>query len=84
MPTATVAELAAAYEAHAAIYYRRRDGKAGNVSMALRPLIDAYGDRPADSVGREEVRQLRDAMIARGLARTTINKRIGVVKRFYR
>jgi integrase len=90
-PTAsapTVAEVLLAYWRHAETHYRTRDRGLGreleNVKDALRPLRRLYGRTPAAAFGPLALRAVRDAMVKSGLARTTVNARIGRIRRAFR
>jgi integrase len=52
--------------------------------MAIRPLKDLYGETPASMFGPVALKAVRQKMIASGLARTTINQRIGCIKRIFK
>ena len=84
----TVAELVLAYWNHAKAYYRRPDGSPSaeqeNIKLALRPLRKCYGTTPAASFGPVALKAVRQSMIESGLARSTINHRIGKVVRVFR
>lgn len=84
----TVAVLADRYLGHAQRYYVRADGsptsQVGAIEQALRPLLALYCDYRADDIGTPELRAVRQRMIDRGLARDTINARIGMIRRGYR
>lgn len=87
-PPATVNDIAAGFWTHAEEYYRRRDGtptdELANIRQALRPLSELFGNTPASTFGPLALQSLRDAMIRAGLARVTINHRVGRVKRCFR
>lgn len=87
-PRITVAELVARYLAHASEYYRRADGTATgerlNIEHATRVLTARFGGMSADALDVEHVERVQQAMIEAGLARTTINKRLNIIKRLYR
>ena len=80
-PSPTVAEVILAFWRHAERHYRRADGsqtgELGNFRDSLRPLRRLYGGTPAADFGPLALKAVRQAMIDAGLARTTINQRIG-------
>lgn len=86
--TKTVAWLIAMYLDHADSYYRRRDGsptgEATNLKHATGHLLDAYRDRPAQTIGIKELKQVRQKMIASGMSRKVINQRINKIRGMYR
>ena len=83
----TLDDAAGRFLAHAETYYRRPDGsstrEAFNCELALRPLRAAYGSRPIDDTTYQAILDARDAMIAQGLNRTTVNQRVGIWRRFF-
>lgn len=84
----TVLELVAGFMAEARRKYRRADGTAtSQVALAdvyLRPLVDGYGGRDAGGFEAADLEALRDAWVAGGLARSTINVNVGRVRRVFR
>ncbi len=68
-------------------YYRDAQGEqtreAVNMQHALVPL-QGYGTVALDEIDVDAVLQVRSSMIKRGLARTTINARMGRMRRFIR
>lgn len=76
----TVAEVAAAFRAHAQRYYRDADGNLSrcvdNFDEALRPLLKLYGKTPAAEFGPLRLKAVRQAMIAQDRVRTNINRHI--------
>lgn len=87
-PPPTVAGLILAYWTHCRAHYRRPDGKlseeCGNVKVALRPLRKLYGATLARDFGPLALRAVRDEMVRQGLARTSVNARVGRVRRAFR
>jgi hypothetical protein len=87
-PGLTVAGLILAFwERHAERHYRHPDGsptgELDNYRDSLRPLRRLYGLTPAGAFGPLALKAVRGAMIEAGLARTTINQRIGrIVRQF--
>lgn len=85
MPVSILCDL---YEQHADTWYRRADGtRSGeqvNILYALRDLREALGDQDASTLSPRSLIDLRDRMIAKGLARTTINKRVNIIRRMVR
>jgi integrase len=84
---ATVNEITLAFWTHAESYYRLPDGSPSteidNYRLSLRPLIAIYGHTPAAQFGPLELQAVRMKMIESGLARRTINQRVGRVKRLF-
>jgi len=80
----TVGRLARMYMAYAREYYRPPSSEAERVRQALLPLLRLYEDLPAEDFGPLALQEVRQAMIEAGLARVTINQRIGVVKRMFK
>ena len=84
-PDVAVAEVLAAYMAHAQRYYRGADGnptkELHGIRYAIKPVRELYACLPANEFGPRALAAVRQQMVAAGLARTLINRRIGVVKR---
>lgn len=54
------------------------------IRLALRDLRKLYGDTAIDDFGPSAIKVLRNVMIERELARTTINKQIRRITRMFR
>jgi integrase len=84
-PRHSVRDIAGAYMTHADQTFRRPDGtptrNAANVALVLRDLLDQFAQVGADEFRAAELKQLRRFWVNRGLCRTTINQRVGVVMR---
>jgi len=82
----TLASAVDQYFAYADLYYRRSDrtpsGEAANVRKGLRDILDHHGKMPMDDLSYDLVLASRERMIEKGLARKTINARLGTMKRF--
>jgi hypothetical protein len=83
----TVAEIMAAYVAHAKRYYR----KAGKVTSEYGLIVDAcrvikplYGRSLAVEFGPLALKTVRQSLIDSGLSRKGINRQVGRVKRMFR
>ncbi len=81
-PELTVGELILAFwTRHAEQHYRKPDGSPSgeleNFRDSLRPLRRLYGTSLARDFGPLALKTVRQSMIESGLARTTINQRIG-------
>src|SRR5205823_1844190 len=59
-------------------------GELENLRLALRPVHRLYGHIPARDFGPNALRAVREEMVRKGLARTTINNRIDRVRRAFR
>jgi integrase len=83
---ATVADSMTAYMAWATARYVRASGEptgeADNVRYALQPFIELFPDLEGDVFEVADVKTYRQWMTDEGMARTTINKRVGIVKRW--
>ncbi len=68
--------------------YRHPDGTstrtADNLKSALRPLRRLYGALPVAQFGPAKLYELQGHLVAEGLSRSTINCRIGHVRRFFK
>jgi integrase len=84
----TVNEVLLAFWKHAKAHYRGPGGEPAlelaNVRDAIRPLRRLYGHTSARAFGPLALRAVRDAMVASGLARTTVNARVNRIRRVFR
>ncbi|MBL7141180.1 MAG: site-specific integrase [Planctomycetes bacterium] len=84
----TVAELARDYLEFARGYYVRPDGTSTGETRRLRygvqPLIELYPSLPAEEFRPRLLKEVRQHMIDANLRRTTINKRVNMIKRMFR
>src|SRR5262249_19041474 len=69
-------------------HYRRPDGRPtgelDNYRDSLRPLRRLYGHTAAGDFGPLALKAVRQSMIESGLARTTINQRVGRIVRMFK
>jgi integrase len=83
----TIAELMAAYWGHVRAYYVK-DGQPTseqeNIRRALRPVRELYGHTPVRDFGPAALKTVREAMIARGWCRKSINRQIERVRGMFR
>jgi integrase len=83
-----VAHVCERYDEFAARHYRHPDGSqtgtVDNTSLAMLALCEFAGDVPVEKFGPRLLDQFRTKLIERGLARHTINDRIGIVKRGFK
>jgi len=86
--SATVRQLADAYATWADGYYRkpsgRLTGEARNVADAIATATGLFGRTRATDVTPADLRACQAAMIAKGLARGTINARVNRIRRVFR
>lgn len=82
-PIRSVSEIILAYWEHANEYYRDSPVELEKIRLSLRPVRQLYGSTEAHSFGPLALRAVREEMI-RTLSRTTINVRIGVIKRAFK
>ena len=83
----TINELVDQYEVFAKSYYGPvfdGSGESQNVKYAVEDLKALFGTLPVSEFGPKKLKAVREAMIAAGLARHTINDRIGRVKRIFK
>jgi integrase len=84
----SVVELIAAYLHYVRGYYRKPDGEPTNevrdIVLSLRPLKALYGRQPCVGFGPTALKVVRQKMVDDGMARKTINQRIGRVKRMFK
>lgn len=85
---ATVAEVIAAFVAHAKLHYRGPDGKLTSeyreYGRSVIHLHELYADTPATKFGPVALQTVRDAMVAAGWCRSVVNKRVGRVRHLFR
>jgi hypothetical protein len=83
----TLNELLAAYLEHAIVYYRKNGeatGEVDNIRLAFRPLRRLVGETLIREFTPLRRKAERDSMIQAGLSRTTINARVGRIKRCFK
>lgn len=84
----SVAELCGEYLAWAKREYRTRSGEetgsVENVRQALRALFELFADTDAAEFGPRSLMLLRDELVRRGLARSTVNDRTSIVRRAFK
>lgn len=94
----TVAELVLRFLGHAEEHYRKRDGartyELGNVRIALRPLVHAYGRTAAADFGPLKLKAVRSLLVLGydhpkhgpqpGLVRNQVNARVRRIIRAFR
>lgn len=64
--------------------WKRNRSDFANQVLALRGLVELFGDEPADEFGPKRLTLFQRHLIRQGLSRTTINTRIGRIKRFFK
>lgn len=81
----TVSEVVSRYIAFAERYYCRQDGtptrEVNNIRDAVRPLLELYASLAIARFGVREMKVIRERLIDRGLARSTINDRLNRIVR---
>ena len=85
----TVTELIAAYLIHVEDTYRRHDGTVNrdtvaNITLALDTAKEFYGTARVVEFGPLALRACVNAWVASGKRRTTVNKRLGDLKRLFK
>ncbi len=83
----TVVELLARFIRHAKQHYRKDNQPSLGLRLyqvALPPLKRLYGHTAVSGFGPLCLKALRQSMISSGLARPTVNNRIGAIKRVFR
>jgi integrase len=82
----TIAELVLAYWGHVTRYYAKGGeptSEVDTVRQALRPVKELYGCTMATDFGPLALKACQDRMIARGWARTYINRQVNRVRRMF-
>jgi integrase len=73
---------------HASVHYRHADGsptgEVANFRDSFRPLKELYGRTPAVDFRPLKLKAVREKMIGAGLARGTINQRVGRIVHLFR
>lgn len=81
----TVEELCAAYCAWSPSYYKHADGtptsEVATIRISLREFRSMFGNAAVAELTHADMLVHRDALVRSGIARTTVNARVGVVKR---
>ena len=83
----TIVELLARYMPYAKRHYRKHGeltNEIENIKYAVRPLKTLYGRTHVKDFGPLALKALQVHLIDQGLARTTINARIGIIRRIFR
>jgi integrase len=82
----TVRKLAESYLAHAEQFYRHatgeQTGEAANHMYALAPFTALFGAMAANEIRPRHLRHYMDAQAKADVSRQTINKRLGILKRW--
>jgi len=80
--------ILAFYTRHAVVHYRHPDGgqsgELSNIRDSLKLLKQLYGSTPAVEFSPLKLKAVQQAMVAAGLARTTINQRVGRIVRMFK
>ena len=80
-------ELIDRFWQHVKNTYRDRNGSPSNHAekfrLALKPLKMLYGKAAADAFGPLALKAVRDQFIQAGLARTSVNERVGYIKQMF-
>lgn len=87
VPSFTVAELVSRYRLHARAYYvkgGRTTSEVYIVTAATQFLLSSHSGLPADAFSVGDLRVVRDAMVATGQSRQTVNRYVGIIVRMYR
>jgi integrase len=86
-PDLTIRQLAGEYLPFAESHYRKNDRVTSEVSCitsVLRVLVETCGALNADDFGPLRLEETRDAMIAAGWERKSINKQVGRIRRLFK
>ena len=73
---ATVAELCAMWDRHCREYYRHPD----NAILGARMFRNLFGNAAVAELTHADMLKLRDALVRSGVCRTTVNRRLWIVK----
>lgn len=87
VPSMTIGTLVERYRVHADAYYRK-GGKptteVASIRCALKYLLNAYGDLPAEAFAVGDLRAVRERMVDAGLSRGVCNQNTGRIVRMFR
>ncbi|MFG0316312.1 MAG: tyrosine-type recombinase/integrase, partial [Planctomycetota bacterium JB042] len=85
-PPLTVGALASRYLEHAKAYYRKHGRPTSEVQATERALayLDPIGRTAARDFGPRALKQVREAMVAAGLARPTVNGYVARIRRAFK
>jgi integrase len=86
-PPLACAQLADAFLRQADAHYRkngRRTSEYHNHVVAVRPVLALYADTPAERFGPLALHACREAMVAHGLVRSSINKMVSRIRTMFR
>lgn len=75
----TTNDLLDKWAIHAQEYYSQKE--ALGVTSGMRLFRELFGARPLESLTHGDMLTFRDTMVKMGLSRSTVNKRLGIVKR---
>ena len=88
VPALSINEVVLSYMQHCRAYYdapeRGASSELANIRLALKPLVRLYGRSSAGDFGPGSLKTVRQALIDSGIARTSINARVGRVVRMFR
>ena len=83
-----VAELCVAFLDYAATYYPQTDKRSSseysNCALALKRFAQAHGSIIAKRYGPLKLEEWQQSLASQGLARSYVNKQIGIIKRMFR
>lgn len=86
--TLTIDDLVLRYVRHVDRHYRKPNGEPTTephcIRLALRPLVRLFGSCRVRDFGPLKLAEVRDAMIAAKLVRTSINSNIGRIRRLFK
>jgi integrase len=83
----TVVEVANQFMKWAGGYYVKHDrptAEPGNITLALRPLLELYGRTPAAEFGPRAIKAVRQKMVDLGWTRKYTNKQVARIKRMFK
>lgn len=86
-PCPTVDEIIIRYMDFARLYYRKGDvetAEVANLKLSLRPLQARFGALRVVEFGPRALKVVRQDMIASGVSRLEVNRRVGRIRRMFR
>ncbi len=83
----SISELCVLFLQHAEQHYRKNGNLTSEydlLTLAIEPLKELFGTTPVEQFGPLALKAVRDAMVAKGWTRGTINAEVGRIRRVFR
>ena len=87
-PALSINEVVLSYVQHCQAYYdlpeKGASSERANIKLSLKPLVRLYGRSSACEFGPNSLKAIRRTLIESGIARSSINARVGRIVRMFR